>query len=438
MEQGMKLLPDIPRFYTALAEWAACMVFICVLKRQMTGWKLAVISGTMLLIQSGFLVFTADIGLGMWLPCMVIAVLSMIVFLGICLKGSWCDAVYCGLFSFVIAEFAASLEWQLYLFFFRGNITKVVSYLVMLTAYGVIYIIIWWLLKRQRTPDGMLYMKAGELSAVLLIAISVFAMSNLGFLQISTPFSSQYKDAVSIIRTMIDFAGVAMMYAFHVLRNENRARLELDMMQDVLKNQYLQYQHSKESIDLINYKYHDLKHQIAVLRAEQDQERRNAFLNQMEEEIHQYEAQNKTGNQVVDTILTGKNVICEQFGISMNCVADGMLLDFMDTMDICSILGNALDNAIECEKQIPDPEKRLIHVAIFGQKNFVILRFENYFDGQLEIKEGIPVTTKTKKKEFHGFGIRSIKYAVDKYDGAVSISQNENWFELKILIPMKK
>lgn len=438
MEQGMKLLPDIPRFYTALAEWAACMVFICVLKRQMTGWKLAVISGTMLLIQSGFLVFTADIGLGMWLPCMVIAVLSMIVFLGICLKGSWCDAVYCGLFSFVIAEFAASLEWQLYLFFFRGNITKVVSYLVMLTAYGVIYIIIWWLLKRQRTPDGMLYMKAGELSAVLLIAISVFAMSNLGFLQISTPFSSQYKDAVSIIRTMIDFAVVAMMYAFHVLRNENRARLELDMMQDVLKNQYLQYQHSKESIDLINYKYHDLKHQIAVLRAEQDQERRNAFLNQMEEEIHQYEAQNKTGNQVVDTILTGKNVICEQFGISMNCVADGMLLDFMDTMDICSILGNALDNAIECEKQIPDPEKRLIHVAIFGQKNFVILRFENYFDGQLEIKEGIPVTTKTKKKEFHGFGIRSIKYAVDKYDGAVSISQNENWFELKILIPMKK
>lgn len=438
MEQGMKLLPDIPRFYTALAEWAACMVFICVLKRQMTGWKLAVISGTMLLIQSGFLVFTADIGLGMWLPCMVIAVLSMIVFLGICLKGSWCDAVYCGLFSFVIAEFAASLEWQLYLFFFRGNITKVVSYLVMLTAYGVIYIIIWWLLKRQRTPDGMLYMKAGELSAVLLIAISVFAMSNLGFLQISTPFSSQYKDAVSIIRTMIDFAGVAMMYAFHVLRNENRARLELDMMQDVLKNQYLQYQQSKESIDLINYKYHDLKHQIAVLRAEQDQERRNAFLNQMEEEIHQYEAQNKTGNQVVDTILTGKNVICEQFGISMNCVADGMLLDFMDTMDICSILGNALDNAIECEKQIPDPEKRLIHVAIFGQKNFVILRFENYFDGQLEIKEGIPVTTKTKKKEFHGFGIRSIKYAVDKYDGAVSISQNENWFELKILIPMKK
>lgn len=438
MEQGMKLLPDIPRFYTAFAEWAACMVFILILKRQLTGLKLAAVSVGMLLLQSVFLIFTGNTSLWMWLPCMVAAVLIMTGFLFICLRGNWCDAVYCGLFSFIIAEFAASLEWQLYLFFFHGSTSKVIQYLVLFVVYGIIYVIIWWLLKRQGMPDGMLHMKVRELPAVLVIAVSVFAMSNLGFLQISTPFSSQYGDAVSIVRTMIDFAGVAMMYAFHVLRNENRARRELDVMQNVLRNQYLQYQQSKESIDLINYKYHDLKHQIAVLRAEQDPEKRNAFLNQMEEEIHRYEVQNKTGNQVVDTILTSKNVICEQFGISMNCVADGTLLNFVNTMDICSILGNALDNAIECEKQIKDVDKRLIHVAIFAQKNFVILRFENYFDGQLEMKEGIPITTKTKKKEFHGFGIRSIQYTVNKYDGAVSISQKENWFELKILIPMKQ
>lgn len=438
MEQGIKLLPDIPRFYTALAEWLACMTFIFVLKRRITGWKLAAVSGMALLVQSVFLVYTQNIRLWLWLPCMMTAVLLMTGFLFLCLKGSWCDAVYCGLFSFVIAEFAASLEWQLYLFSFQKYEGKAVPYIVLLISYGIIYVTIGWLLRRQRTPDGMLYMKVRELWAVLLIAISVFAMSNLGFLQIATPFSSQYGDAVSIIRTMIDFAGVAMMYAFHALRNENRARRELDMMQDVLRNQYLQYQQSKESIDLINYKYHDLKHQIEILRREQDQEKRNAFLNQMEEEIHRYEVQNKTGNQVVDTILTSKNIVCEQSGISMNCVADGKLLDFMNTMDICSILGNALDNAIEYEKQVKDPEKRLIHVAIFAQKNFVILRFENYFEGQLELKEGIPVTTKTKRKEFHGFGIRSIKYVVDKYDGAVSISQNENWFELRILIPVKQ
>ena len=62
----------------------------------------------------------------------------------------------------------------------------------------------------------------------------------------------------------------------------------------------------------------------------------------------------------------------------MTCVANGSLLDFINTMDICSIFGNALDNAVECEKEISDKEKRLIHVTVSEQKGFVLMRFENY------------------------------------------------------------
>ena len=112
-------------------------------------------------------------------------------------------------------------------------------------------------------------------------------------------------------------------------------------MQNVLQNQYVQYKQSRESIDLINYKYHDLKHQIAVLRSETDPEKRNEFLNHMEDEIRQYEAQNKTGNKVLDTVLTSKSLYCAKHGITFTCVADGTLLDFMDIMDICSIFGSA-------------------------------------------------------------------------------------------------
>ena len=94
-----------------------------------------------------------------------------------------------------------------------------------------------------------------------------------------------------------------------------------------------------------------------------------------------------------------------------------------------------MDNAIECEKKIPEPEKRLIHMAVFAQKNFVILRFENYFQGRLDMKEGIPLTTKKREKGYHGYGIKSIKYTVKKYEGAISLSAKDNWFQLKILIP---
>lgn len=157
----------------------------------------------------------------------------------------------------------------------------------------------------------------------------------------------------------------------------------------------------------------------------------------MEDEIRQYEAQNKTGNQVLDTVLTTKSLYCAKHGITFTCVADGTLLDFMDVMDICSIFGNALDNAIECELKIPDKEKRLIHVTVSKQKNFLILRFENYYEEALQYKEGKLVTTK-KDKEYHGYGLKSIRYTVNKYDGAVSIDTNKNWFDLKVLIPMKQ
>ena len=236
------------------------------------------------------------------------------------------------------------------------------------------------------------------------------------------------------IRTIVDVAGIAILYAHLIQCCELRVRKELEAVQNVLQNQYAQYKQSKESIELINYKYHDLKHQIAVLRSEADPGKREAFLDKMEADIKKYESQNKTGNKVLDTVLTTKSLYCAKHNITFTCVADGTLLDFMDVMDICSIFGNALDNAIECELKIPDKEKRLIHVSVSKQKNFLLLRFENYYDTELNYQGGAFITTK-RDKEFHGYGLKSIRYTVNKYDGAVSIDTKENWFDLKILIP---
>lgn len=77
-------------------------------------------------------------------------------------------------------------------------------------------------------------------------------------------------------------------------------------------------------------------------------------------------------------------------GIGLTCVADGALLDFMEVMDLSAVFGNALDNAIECEERIADPEKRLIHVSVSAQRDFVFIRFENYCEGSLNFSEGLP------------------------------------------------
>ena len=236
------------------------------------------------------------------------------------------------------------------------------------------------------------------------------------------------------MRTLTDFGGVIILLLYHNLLVEVSARTEAELEQQLLQMQYSNYQISQESIDVINQKYHDLKHQIAALCFELNDEEKYGYLTQMEDEIRQYEAENKTGNKTLDTLLTAKSLKCQDLGISLTCVADGAELDFMKPTDLSVLFGNALDNAIENVSLIDDPEKRLIHISVSPKKNFVLIQINNYCENQIKIKNGYPVTTKADKSN-HGFGLKSIRYTVEKYHGTVTFSINKNWFELKILIP---
>lgn len=430
------IMPDIPRIYTAIAEWMACMLFILPVKKRFDNAKTGALMAVFLIVQSVFLMITGSVKIYFWIPCMIIAVLLMIGFIYGCCDISLRDAGYFGMIAFVAAEFMASIEWQVVCFFWDGTVPAVAIQGVVLAAiYGCVAVILYKMLHMHLPKDGKMGISIKEYISGLVIAIAVFAVSNISFLTENTPFSGRYSFEIGNIRTLVDLGGIAILYAHLIQCCELRVRKELEAVQNVLQNQYVQYKQSRESIELINYKYHDLKHQIAVLRSEEDPKKREEFLNRMEEEIRQYEAQNKTGNKVLDTVLTTKSLYCAKHGITFTCVADGTLLDFMDVMDICSIFGNALDNAIECEVKIPEKEKRLIHVTVSKQKQFLILRFENYCEETLQYQEGTPVTTK-KEKEFHGYGLKSIQYTVNKYEGAVSVNLEDNWFELKVLIPI--
>lgn len=430
------IMPDIPRIYTAIAEWMACMLFILPVKKRFDRVKTGALMAAALVIQSLFLTVTGSVRIYFWIPCMIIAVLLMIGFIYGCCDISLTDAGYFGMIAFVAAEFTASIEWQVVCFFWNETVPAIIIQIAMLVLiYGGVTVILYKMLHMHLPKDGKMGISLKEYISGLVIAIAVFAVSNISFLTENTPFSGRYSFEIGNIRTLVDLGGIAILYAHLTQCCELRVRKELEAVQNVLQNQYVQYKQSRESIELINYKYHDLKHQIAVLRSEEDPKKREEFLNRMEEEIRQYEAQNKTGNKVLDTVLTTKSLYCAKHGITFTCVADGTLLDFMDVMDICSIFGNALDNAIECELKIPEKEKRLIHVTVSKQKQFLILRFENYCEETLQYQEGTPVTTK-KEKEFHGYGLKSIQYTVNKYDGAVSVNLEDNWFELKVLIPI--
>ena len=432
-----QILPDIPRIYTALAEWLSCLLCMRELVRRYSGWKFWGIAGAAFLVQSVFLVLTGGRDGPVWLMCMAAAVFLMFCFLRISCGSSSLDVGYVCVKAFVLAEFMASLEWQLHCFFFNvmGYESGWTGLLLLLAVYGGTCLVMHGISSRYISGTERMDTTGRELLFAAVIGLSVFLMSNIGFVYSQTPFSGKYASDIFNVRTLIDLGGLAILVAYHIQRLHLRAQHDLESMEMILHNQYTQYQQSQETLDLINYKYHDLKHHIIALRAEENKEKRNAYLDKMEDEIRNYEAQNKTGNQVLDTLLTAKSLYCMREKIALTYVVDGARLDFMDVMDICSIFGNALDNAIECEKKIPETEKRMIHVSMFVQQTFLIIRFENYCEGELNFEQNLPVTTK-KQAEFHGYGLKSLRHTVHKYGGEVDIDVEDQWFRLKILIPL--
>ena len=210
---------------------------------------------------------------------------------------------------------------------------------------------------------------------------------------------------------------------------------ELPAIQTLLKRQYEQYRISRDNSEAINRKYHDLKHQIQVIRMESDAARREEYLSQLEKGMQSLGVNQHTGNDVLDTILSDKQLYCSQHQITLTIVADGARLDFIETMDICSIFGNALDNAIEGVEKLADPQQRLIRVAVYTQNVFLIIRVENYCTAQLSVVDGEYRTTK-HDKDMHGYGIKSIRYTAEKYGGSVSADCSDNWFHLSVLLPL--
>jgi len=119
-------------------------------------------------------------------------------------------------------------------------------------------------------------------------------------------------------------------------------------------------------------------------------------------------------------------------------VADGTLLGCVSEMDMCTLVGNALDNAIEYERLLDDGERRLIHVTVSRVNGFVLIRVENYINnpGAFVIRNGLPVTTKGNT-DYHGFGLKSIRYTAMSYGGTLTVTIRDHWFDLRVLIPLR-
>ena len=278
-------IPDIPRLYTALAEWLSCMVIVLALRPNIKRNKLIFYSAVYLAALIVFMELTATVVIWLWLPCMIMAFLSIIVFIFICTKSSFYESVYYAVLAFSTAECIASIEWQLINYTYT-DITKMplwIELAVLVVVYSILVLIEYRLFNRRATMSLPIKINRGDWLTAIFIAMIVFMFSNLRF--VTDGSVESYSREIATARTLVDIAGVAVLYAHYVLCRNNAIRQELEAVQNTLQTQYQQYKQSRDSIDLINVKYHDLKHQIQYLKNENDANKRNEFLDQIENDI---------------------------------------------------------------------------------------------------------------------------------------------------------
>ena len=198
-----------------------------------------------------------------------------------------------------------------------------------------------------------------------------------------------------------------------------------------------QYQLSKETIELINHKCHDLKHQVQAIRAVKDEKERETYLEKIEKSVQIYSAIVRTGNEILDTILTEKSLICENSGIHINCVADGSLLAFMNPVDLYTLFGNALDNAIEAVRKLESKEKRVIDIMLYERQSFLMLQIVNPMCGEVKFEDGLPLTTKAKNG-YHGYGMKSMLHTIQKYEGHLTTEVKNGCFYFNVMLPLER
>ncbi len=205
---------------------------------------------------------------------------------------------------------------------------------------------------------------------------------------------------------------------------------QIGILHQLWRQDRAQFESVKANMDVINMKCHDLKHILGKIEDKLTGEEAAS----LREAIQFYDANIKTGNEVLDVVLCEKAMTCQKSGISFSCMANGEKLDFLTPVQTYTLFGNIIDNALEAVKPLP-LEERVISLSCWEEKDSLVVEESNYFSGRLELNHGLPATSKGDSSR-HGFGTKSIQYIAAQYGGTMDIRVVDNMFFLTVRFPL--
>ncbi len=213
-------------------------------------------------------------------------------------------------------------------------------------------------------------------------------------------------------------------------------KYEMEQMERIWREKEKQLLLSRENAELISIKYHDLRHQISLLKEYNSNELSKEIITDLDETLNIYDSIIRTGNTTLDAVLIEQKIRCEKNGVRFSIIADGGLLSFMSSIDIVALFSNAIENAFNAVMLLNN-SNRFISLSIKNQLDMLSVTLENPYNGELKRQNG-KVISKHSDINMHGFGLKSMNMVVKKYGGSLDIETEDGIFTLRILIPLKR
>ncbi|MCD8127838.1 MAG: ATP-binding protein [Clostridiales bacterium] len=300
---------------------------------------------------------------------------------------------------------------------------------VYLAVFAALYAAIYRFLNWWRNREGDLRIQTN----VTVLSILIFLINQMS--QIFIVVDDAYDWSNLELRLYSLLVCVLALSIQFGLFHSNQLQRDNEAIKLLLHNEQKQHALTAENVELINRKCHDLKQQIAAVRQMTKAEEQERELLRVEEAISFYDSILKTGSDGLDAILGEKRMICEKVKIRLNYMGDGSALNILRDVDIYTLIGNALDNAIESVRSIDDVEKRFILFDVKNRAGMAVIHMENYCELPLQFRDGLPETTKGDRR-YHGYGMKSMQFIAAQYGGTLSARQEDSHFVLNISIPL--
>lgn len=425
MSENLKL--GMESLWYGINLWISCLVFLLPLRRK-THFKVRLIlSGAVcVLILSGVYYLIENLtDWSYWgqVPLLFITYFSAVLIFYSCVKGKGFALWYCGVWGTMTFLLVLETSYVLCspLLGDLGNwLLKILFSVAVNVAIGLT--LARWMPEKGQYQIGPRQMVSAWVFCIMSENLFIYAKVDPG---------------AALFNIVLQFYCITLLYLQSALFKKSSMRKELETIQLLWHQQKGQYQLSKETIELINHKCHDLKHQVQAIRAVKDEKERETYLEKIEKSVQIYSAIVRTGNEILDTILTEKSLICENSGIHINCVADGSLLAFMNPVDLYTLFGNALDNAIEAVRKLESKEKRVIDIMLYERQSFLMLQIVNPMCGEVKFEDGLPLTTKAKNG-YHGYGMKSMLHTIQKYEGHLTTEVKNGCFYFNVMFPLER